>query len=553
MTHVLIPFASPWGGKGVACRFEASAEKLTGSKEPLAAQNEMAPVYTIPDGVHKVTVTATPTDQPYWPTTVELLVKDGGETLENADPRTAWVKLTPLGNTKSTVATIRVSRFKDVTTDVVKLLGAPPPFRSFKLSGKKAKDAGVKEGAWVAIKEKKDATINKLKEQYGKWPPDNWNVSSTPAYYLNVSAPVKSGVLNFALDTSVQVASDSVVLELKGVSAPKLFSVVWPLTAIYPVENAAPTPFLLFIRQGMGKGEKGNQYDAQGLFVFQQDLLRFLPQPVQPGDTLQPYPYNFDYANSLFDCLHYVTALKGHPIENAPFYWPFEKGVPNQVAKAGVNAVTVIPCNSFEHEFGVLEDTEQTRMILEELQAFMFSQAGVLDPPKHVGDTVIAAFSSGNAALDKWLNNSKNRAGDFLSDVVRAVYFLEPILDPAHKNSDRDVNDYIPVAQSWAGSGKGDKRIRLYMRYPSNAHKKLLSPKTPPSATPDFSHSTDNRFTAAVITFADWKAAFAKVAGFALPEKKVDWNYPHHLIAGTMLTHALAQIANGKHDLEFPP
>jgi hypothetical protein len=32
----------------------------------------------------------------------------------------------------------------------------------------------------------------------------------------------------------------------------------------------------------------------------------------------------------------------------------YQKGVPNQVAKAGVNAVTVIPCNSFEHEFGVL-------------------------------------------------------------------------------------------------------------------------------------------------------------------------------------------------------
>ena len=59
---------------------------------------------------------------------------------------------------------------------------------------------------------------------------------------------------------------------------------------------------------------------------------------------------------------------------------------------------------------------------------------------------MIAAFSSGNAALDRWLNNSKNRAGDFLSNVVRAVYFLEPILDPGHKTTDRDVNDYIPVA-----------------------------------------------------------------------------------------------------------
>lgn len=540
MKHLLIPFASDWKGKRVACRFEASAEKLAGSNEQLAAQNEMAPVYTIPDEAYKVTVTATPTDPLYWKTTVEIFVKDGGDTLENADLRTAWVKLTPGGAWvfKSTLATIRVSRFKDVTSNVVKLLGAPPEFRSYRLFDKAAREAGVKDGTWVAQKKKVAEEIQGLRKKYGTWPPDNWDLVSTPAHYLNVSCPVKSGALHFAPDTSVQVGSDSVVLELKGVAAPKLFSVVWP-TAIYPAENPAPKPFLLFIRQGMGKGDKGNRYDEQGLFVFQQDLLPF----ALGGTTLQPYPYNFDYAISLFDCLHYATVLTVPPLENAPFFWPFQKGVPNQVAKAGVNAVTVIPCNSFEGEFGVLEDTEQTSEILKELQAFMFSQAGVLDAPKQIGDTVIAAFSSGNAALDKWLNNSKNRAGDFLSNVVRAVYFLEPMLDPRHQFSDRDVNDFIPAVLKWAESGNGDKRIRLYMRFPSDAHKKLLSPKTPPSATPYFSNSSDNRFTAAVITFANWKAAFAKVTGVSLPDK-VGWSYPHHIIAGTMLTHAL-QLAHG--------
>lgn len=531
MKHLLTPFASDWKGKGVACRFEASAEKFAGGTERLAAQNEMAPVYTIPDEVYKVTVTATPTDPLFWKTTVELFVKNGGGTLENADLRTAWVKLTPTWDSqdfKSTLATIRVSRFKDVTSVVVKLLSAPPDHRSYRLYGDAARAAGVVNGTWVTRETKVEKQIENFRKEYGTWPPANWDLVSTPAHYLNVSEPVKSGALNFAPDTSVQVGSESVVLELAGVDAPKLFSVVWPHTAIYPAENAAPTPFLLFIRQGMGKGDKGNRYDEQGLFV---------------GGTLQSYPYNFDYAVSLFQCLHYARALTVPPPENAPFWRFHEKGVPNQVAKAGVNAVTVVPCNSFEHEFGVLEDTEQTSEILKELQAFMFSQAGVLDPPKQVGDTVIAAFSSGNASLDKWLNNSQNRAGDFLSNVVRAVYFLEPILDPTRRTSDRDVNDYIPVALRWAGSGNGDKRIRLYMRFPSDAHKTLLSPKTPPSATPYFSNSLDNRFTAAVITGANWGAAFAKVTGVSLPGQ-VDWQYSHHIIAGTMLTHAL-QLAHG--------
>src|SRR5262249_13590469 len=272
---LLIPFASDWKGKPMACRFEASAVKFSGSNEQLAAQNEMAPVYTIPDEVYKVTVTATPTDPLYWKTTVELFVKDGGDTFENADLRTAWVKLTPAEalRFKWTLTTIRVIRFKDVTSNVVKLLGAPPEFRSYRLFDKVARKAGVKDGTWV-FQKKGAEEIQSLRKQYGTWPPDNWDLVSTPAHYLNVSEPVKDGVLNFAPDTSVQIGSESVVLELKDVNAPKLFSVVWPLTAIYPAENAAPTPFLLFFRQGIRKGPKGNRYDEQGLFVFQQDLLK---------------------------------------------------------------------------------------------------------------------------------------------------------------------------------------------------------------------------------------------------------------------------------------
>ena len=127
----------------------------------------------------------------------------------------------------------------------------------------------MKDGTWVAQKKKVAEEIQSLRKMYGRtWPPDNWDLVSTPAHYLNVSGAREGGILNFAPDTSVQIGSESVVLELAGVNAPKLFSVVWPHTAIYPAENAAPTPFLLFIRQGMGKVARATDTMNKGYSSF---------------------------------------------------------------------------------------------------------------------------------------------------------------------------------------------------------------------------------------------------------------------------------------------
>ena len=134
-------------------------------------------------------------------------------------------------------------------------------------------------------------------------------------------------------------------------------------------------------------------------------------------------------------------------MRTTPFFTPGLKGVPYQVAKAGANVVTVIPSNSFEKEFGVMEDTEQTGKILEELQAFMFLRAGVQVPPAKVGKTAIASFSSGNFILGRWLANPANRAGSFLSNIVTAVYFLDPVLAPGKI----DVNTFVASALTWAG------------------------------------------------------------------------------------------------------
>src|SRR5262249_25124961 len=148
------------------------------------------------------------------------------------------------------------------------------------------------------------------------------------------------------------------------------------------------------------------------------------------------------------------------------------------------DVVTVIPSNSFEKDFGVMDDTEQTGKILEELQAFMFLRAGVQVPPATVGKTAIASFSSGNFFLGRWLADPANPAGSFLSNVVTAVYFPDPMLNPGKT----DVNPFIASALTWAGTA--DKRIRLYMRYPSDAHKKLIG-KIP--GAPSVENSADKR------------------------------------------------------------
>ncbi len=490
MITFLIGFASHWAGTRVPCKFKAWADG-----NQLSATDDTGPVYQVPDGTVEVKLTATPQAPLYWETTVFLSIGAAGVTAKAGS--TAFVKLSTTPSAQgfqNTTAIVLLSRFKDVTADgagrnTLALLSHPPSTRHV-LNG----------GGWV------DMPVDLVKDHkdlWGTWPPPDWGLHAVPdAHVLDPATPVKSGALNFVKVPSLTIDVDSVVLRLAGVDAPQLFAVTWP-KAIAPKANAAPTPFLIFIRQA----NKGNGYDEIGLFV---------------GGELdrQPYPNNFDYADTLFEQLHYA---------GSPLFWPYTKGVPYQVARAGANVVTVIPSNSFEKDFGVMDDTEQTGKILEELQAFMFLRAGVQVPPASVGKTAIASFSSGNFFLGRWLANPTNRAGSFLSNVVTAVYFLDPMLNPGKT----DVNTFIASALTWAGTA--DKRIRLYMRHPSDAHKKLVG-KTP--GAPDIVNSPDKRRTAAVISDDNWVAAFKKATGGSL---KKDWSYSHHIICATMLTHALAQ------------
>ena len=317
-------------------------------------------------------------------------------------------------------------------------------------------------------------------------------------------------------------AVESVVLQIAGETVPELYAVTWP-KAVERKEDSSPTAFLVYFRQT----NKGNLYDQIGLFI---------------GGELdsQPYPFNFDYADSgLFESLHYggMPPPPGSGPQadrpGGPFFWPGAKGVPYQVAKSGATVVTVMPCGKFGTEYGVLSDTEQIGKILEEIQAFMFWRAGVSNPPADIGRTALAAFSSGNYLLAKWLASEKNRKGKFLLYSLKAVYFLDPP-KPA-------IDGCISGALKWAATAS-DARIRFYSQYRMDAQKTLLGfgPRDNLPAAPYVLSVLDNKRTAAALPIATWTKTFKDLFG-SEPSSPYDWSDIHHIIPGTMLTHALAQ------------
>ena len=308
------------------------------------------------------------------------------------------------------------------------------------------------------------------------------------------------------------------------------FAVTWP-QVIAPDANAIrPTPFLLFIRQF-----NRYNYAKTGFFL---------------GGVLdgKPYPDNFDYADTgMFESLHYAgpTPTTRPPLVRArsPLWFPSPKGVPYQAARAGANVVCVFPCNKFamndkDPEYGVLNDPEETERILLEMQAFMFWKGSVNSPPKTIGNTAVATFSAGNFFLNNWLKATTKRNGHFMSDVVRAIYLFEPLAtypDPKTKKAVQFLDGLIDSSLQWSDD-HADKRIRLYVQYSWPSLQRLVDTRLP--SPPFFAKpsGTDNKRTVAVIPNETW----TKTVGRA-PSQPLEWAHVHHLMAATMLTHALAQ------------
>jgi len=480
MSNILVPFARSFTGKKVASDFSATADGVA------MALTGDPPIFTIPPGTAKVTVTAKPTKPPklpraaYWEHTVSMTLSASGVPTADAGSKTRTKLDTDTkGATQVTILTIGVSRFREVTADMVDLLKHPPTERH-----------PAREKTWWHVDE-----VQEHKDHYGAWPPLDWELGPVSnVHFLDPVTPFDAGLLNVSLDT-VTLDVHSVVLRLAGVAAPQLFAVVWPKTIVFK-NGADPTPFFLFIRQGAQQS-----VDWEGIFK---------------GPGIPPHPMNFDYADTgLFSNIHY-SAL-------SQLEWGIGKGVAYQLQKAGAKAVSVVPANAAGDEFSAMEKTEETGRILQEIQAFMFWRAGIEKPPTSIGKTAIAAFSSGSNFLRNWLKSEKNRKGSFLTDVVTAVYFLDPPL--------KQITSCAKWALEWAKRGS-DKRIRFYTQTLTTRHVDVLGSKLP--KIPFIKNSTDDKRSVGIIPAAVWSDT-AQKAG--LPAVK--WWNAHHMMAATLLTHAL--------------
>ena len=261
------------------------------------------------------------------------------------------------------------------------------------------------------------------------------------------------------------------------------------------------------------------------------------------------YPDNFDYADMLFQQLHYagVPATRARAeFPATPFVNEGMKGVPYQVARAANKAVTVVPMNSFQKQYGVMKKAQNIEAILEEIQAFMYMAKGRAKLPSSLGRVAMASFSSGNYFLGELLADAGNRADRLPEELLEGGLLPRP---GARPGSAEDVNTFINSATLWAKDNP-DKRIRLYMRDPAAAQKQLLG-KDAPSA-PYVSNTADGLRTAAELPSEVWVAALKKQLNFALPNVNNNWfSFAHHMFAGTMLVHALSQVdANHKTDLD---
>jgi hypothetical protein len=488
----LIVAAANWESKEVKCTFTVQADEVT-----LVAKDRSKQIYELPAGTKEVRVVATPeptrgtTTSPYWETKVALVVASNG----TVSPRAGfapWIAVQRASGATAdaTLATVRVSRFKEVTHDVLTLLKVVP-------------------GEVGKLRKGGAPTQPELAATYGTWPPDDLDIHPLPnAHYLDKDNPVKAGgILSFKA-SPVSVDAESVVLELAGVRAPRLFGVVWP-DAVPRKNTAEPTPFFFYIRQTGGQ-------DRKNVFVG--------------GAVKGPYPYNFDYAER---CLFESQHSPGTPLFVRKGWMLRPKGVPYQVAKSGARVVMVFPVadSNDSISYGVLSNFDEMGRLLADLQAFMFWKVGIAAPPSTVGKTALSAYSSANGTLVRWLNG--NAASTFLKNNISAVYFLDP----------PGVDDCVTAGLRWRRNMGNDKRVRLYSARDQKkffpAYRRLLGLKpTDPLRPPFLLGAVDNKITLALFPTDSWDRTFKDVLGI-----NTKWEYwdAHHFVPATVLTHALSQ------------
>lgn len=467
--------AATWGGTNVPATFTVQIDGVdtTPAAEGIA-------VVEVPEGASAVSVRATPQTSAYWEATTDLTV-GAGQALTPDDPTAATVDTLTMGDVRITRVTMVVSRLRDATAAVLAELAKPPPTRTDRTfqpprttpyENPYASDPGFPTDVWAV-----------------PWPEE--------ASVVDAAAPISGGRVATVPAGPLAPGQESVVLELAGVSAPRLISVTWP-DALARDEGAAPTPFLVYLRPGTGQNVAVGNYVGQGL---------------------GPYPFNFDYA--YFGLFQYLWFAADPLIEDR-----YPKGIPIQAAVSGKDVVTVLPCNGVGPEFGVLLDAAAMQDVLLEIQALMFRSRGVA-PPRTLGRTALAAFSSGNGYAGLFLGKAANRRHPFVTDTLREVYLFDP---PKYL-----MDSTVANALAWAGPPARGRSVRVYSQFRHDAHTRVLGKPGPPA--PYVSTVSDGMRTVGVIPVETWKATAAAKLGVPVIW---DWQDAHQLIASFMLTHALA-------------
>jgi hypothetical protein len=366
---VLVLAAQSWDGTAVACGFAVQADGVT-----LEVSSLVVDAVEVPGTASAIRVIATPKTGMFWEDEYRLVLTAGD--LAPAVNHEAKVKISTATAVGVTIvrADLTVSRVRDVSATARDQLTRNP-----------------------ATRLGKPDSLGRI-ATHGDFPPDDWTLPDRPAtHFIDVSQPLTGKLVNTSVADAKGGDVECLVFEVAGVKVPRLIAVSWPRSLLRD-DDSDPTPFLIYYHPSTGQNVE------HGFYV---------------GGGLDPYPWNFDF------CYFVMFAYQWYALDPLTES-PFSKGIPFQIAAAGKDVVSVIPCNApVGNEFGTFADAAAIEAVLLEIQAAMFRRAGVASPPSALGRTAAGAFSSGNNFLAAMLGSTKNRAHHFLTDVLQEVYCFD--------------------------------------------------------------------------------------------------------------------------------
>jgi hypothetical protein len=330
------------------------------------------------------------------------------------------------------------------------------------------------------------------------WPLAAWDTPPVADHHVIASPAVSGSDLDF-VPSAISPDMEHRVLEVMGISTPQLFAVSWP-RALTRTATSGPTPFVVYFRPTVGPNV------ARGYYV---------------GPGLGAYPFGWDY---LFYGLWRYVNYMGDPLTVDPY----AKGLPYQMSAAERHVALVLPLNRHPGELGVFLDAAWMQRILTEIQGFMFRQAGVpVAPP--LGRVALAAFSSGNSLVARFLGHPLNQRHSLYLTAIRELYMFDA--PPS------GIAGWVSHAIRWSRAGSSsDKMIRVFARRAHPSFPALLGAALPAEAPFLVDSAADRSRTVAVLPETAWRRATTTRGA---PGAVKRWQDAHQLISATMLTDAL--------------